>query len=147
MTFQAGDTAYALPIAQIREVAEAGRISCVPTLPRSCGGVMNWHGDALPIVAPELLLGDGAAPSEQPLLSAELVLVISDKPEESARLGLPIERVLGLVDGRIPASGGSDLVVDRRPIEGRVVSVLDPGRLVARAREVIMRSAVQADRG
>jgi hypothetical protein len=36
-----------------------------------------------------------------------------------------------------PARRGADVVVERRPIGGRLVSVLDPRRLLARAVQVI----------
>ena len=47
--------------------------------------------------------------------------------------------MLGVVDGALPRSRSKNLVVERRPIDGRVVSVLDPRLLVERASEVIER--------
>ena len=44
---------------------------------------------------------------------------------------MPVDRVLGLVDGVGVAARGADPVAERRPIGGRVVSVIDPQRLVA----------------
>jgi hypothetical protein len=69
------------------------------------------------------------------------VLVVSRRDDEPAQLGLPIDRVIGLVDGSRRHRGGGRLIVERRPVEGRVVSVLDPRRLVERAMEVIGRVA------
>lgn len=51
------DVRYALPIAWVVEVAEKDRVTSVPSLALPIGGVMNWHGEALPLVATELLLG------------------------------------------------------------------------------------------
>ena len=65
------------------------------------------------------------------------VLVVSSRDDEPAQLGLPIDRVIGLVDGPRTRRGGRRLIVERRPVEGRVVSVLDPVRLVERATEII----------
>lgn len=163
LTFEVGGHVYALPIGGILEVAEAGAICGIPTLPRALAGVMNWHGEALPIVATKLIVtrpedpapdaplpdprldglmnvaaeivgADGAAP-----LRAEHVLVISDRSGESAQLGLPVDSVLGLVDASAASHVeiGSQVVVERRSVEGRVVSVLDPHRVLARANHVI----------
>jgi hypothetical protein len=63
--------------------------------------------------------------------------VVSARDDELAQLGFPIDRVIGLVDGPRRRRGGGRLVVERRPVEGRVVSVLDPHRLVERAIQVI----------
>lgn len=155
LTFEYANAMYALPIAEVHEVAEAQRICCVPTIPTGKVGVMNWHGDALPVVAAGLLLDmDGedesaaaardtvprAAAPRRPVRTS-LVLVISGRDDEAARLGLPIDRVLGLVDGPRRRRGGTELVVERRPLDGRVLNVLCPRTLVARAIEVIGRQA------
>ena len=84
------------------------------------------------------LIFDGVGTTPE---AAEHVLVVSDRGDESARLGLPVDRVLGLVDG-LPRSPSRDeapgeLVVERRPVEGRLVNVLDARALVARAQRVI----------
>jgi chemotaxis signal transduction protein len=160
LTFEVGDAVFALPIEAVLEVAEADRATCVPGIPANVAAVMNWNGDPLPLVASHLLLA-GSDPEEphtrpsaestpvdeqtadeenQGVLLAQ-VLVISDRDDEAGRLGMPVDRVLGLVDGRPKAAHSQNLVVERRPVEGRVVSVLDPHRLVARAEEIIERTA------
>ena len=57
-----------------------------------------------------------------------------------------VEKIIGLVEPKAPSDGtirgiagaaATAAVVERRSIEGRVVSVLDPRRLVARARSAI----------
>ena len=156
LTFELAQAVYALPIAEVHEVAEVRRICCVPTISREWVGVMNWHGDALPVVATELLLRDdeagqdgerepdgavGASQTGPSGLARQHVLVVSSRDDEPAQLGLPIDRVIGLVDGVRRRRGGGRLVVERRPVEGRVVSVLDPRRLVERAKQVIGRVA------
>ena len=136
MTFDVAGTVYALPISEILEVVEEVGVSCVPTLPRDIGGVMNWHGEALPVVAPHLLLGGCPAAPREPG-SAQQFLVVTDRPEVPAQLGLPIDSVSGLVDGEPGLVRGNDVVVEHRPVDDRVVSVINPQRLVARAAEVI----------
>ncbi len=152
LTFEVAGAAYALPIAAVLEVVEADRATCVPGLPQDLAAVMNWHGDALPLVASSPLLEgtepDGTSPVAEdvaadaggPSILKAQVLVVSDRSIESARLGMPVDRVLGLVDGRAKPNRSQSVVVERRPVDGRVVSVLDPRRLVARAEEIIERA-------
>jgi hypothetical protein len=53
--------------------------------------------------------------------------------------------VLGLVDGAAAAMSGAKVVAERRSIQGRVASVLDPQRLVSQARDVIESSLGRRD--
>ena len=158
LAFEVADHIYALPIDGILEVAGAGVIRGVPTLPRSLAGVMNWHGDALPVVATRLLVTpsedaeevdsagtrcETADATDAAPFKAAHVLVVSDRVGESAKLGVPIDSVHGLLDDsqRSHVEFAEHVVVERRSIDGRVVSVLDPRRLVARANQVIERLA------
>jgi len=52
---------------------------------------------------------------------------------------VPVDRVVGLVDGGGDSKGrpGESLVIERRPVDGRIVHILDPMTLVARGGEVI----------
>ncbi len=148
LTFEIGGTLYALPIASVCEVVPVGPLACVPTRTRESVGVMNYHGDALPVVERALLLGLPEAQLGEP----EQVLAIAGPRSNTARLGLPVDKVAGLVDGGLAPTRGTELVVEHRPIEGRLVSVLDPFQLLVRAREVIERSvsetgAFQGGRG
>lgn len=137
LTFEVAGTVYALPISEVLEVVESGSITCVPSLPESHGGVMNWHGEALPVVSPALLLdGHEAGPAGEAAADAQY-LVVTDRPDENARLGLPIDRVIGLVDGHASRLQGPNVVAERKPVDGRVVSVINPRRLVERAAKVI----------
>lgn len=140
------DVRYALPIAFVVEVAEKDRVTSVPSLALPVGGVMNWHGEALPIVATELLLGRdrdeaGATPFGAATTvgyAQDQVVVVSAKAGSAARLGIPVDRVVGLIEGRVEEGRRRDgLVVERRPVDGRIVHILDPTVLVARGAEVI----------
>ncbi len=133
MTFEVAGDFYAIPIAGVLEVAEAGRMTCIPTLPTRAGGVINYHGDALPVVHCSSLFDV----VESELAEPGIILVIAGRAGESARLGIPVDRVLGLVDGAAAAMPGAKVVAERRSIQGRVASVLDPQRLVSQARNVI----------
>jgi chemotaxis signal transduction protein len=170
LTFEVGHAAYALPIEAVLEVAEAENAPCIPGLAPELAAVMNWHGDTLTLVASRLLVAfdadhsagldpglspmaavpvetvaesgdDGERCEGQPTILRQQVLVISDRDDGSAMLGMPVDRVIGLVDGVAPTGRSHDVVVERRPLDGRVVSVLDPRRLVERAAEIIRRAA------
>ena len=147
LMFVFDDVRYALPIAWVVEVAEKDRVTGVPSLLLPIGGVMNWHGEALPLVATELLLGrDRGEAGATPFGAAttvgyaqDQVLVVAEKPGSIARLGMPVDRVIGLVAGQgyDVRNKGEGLVVERRPVDGRIVHILDPVALVARGAEVI----------
>ncbi len=141
LTFEVAGEFYAIPIAGVLEVADASRVTCIPTLPTSMGGVINYHGDALPVLNCSSLF----EVNESELGEPSSILVVSGRVGESARLGIPIDRVLGLVDGAAAAMSGAKAVAERRSIQGRVASVLDPQRLVSQARYVIESSLGRRD--
>ena len=113
----------------------------VPTLPSRTGGVINFHGDALPVLGAGALLGVESRELEPPVQ----IVVVTDGPAEKALLGLPVNDVLGLVNGPRAIARGPDPVAERRSIDGRVASVLDPSRLVARAAAVIENARGETD--
>jgi len=133
LLFEIGSSLFALPIEGVHEVAEMAELACIPTLPRDVAGVINYRGDALPVVRRERLLQPGAGA----LAAPEHVLVVSERPSSPPCLGLNVDRVLGLVDGPRARGRGTDPVVEKRPMDGRLAHILDPERLVARARKVI----------
>jgi len=65
------------------------------------------------------------------------IVVVTDGPSAQARLGLPVDEILGLVDGPRPRARGRDPVAERRSIDGRVGMILDPAALVRAARDLI----------
>lgn len=133
LSFEVGGSLYGLPIACVAEVGEVEALTCIPTLPASIGGVMNHHGDALPVIRRSVLLGG----QEDGLPEPSHVLTITARATGGARMGLPVDRITGLVDGEGCTARGADPVAERRVVEGRVLFVLDPQRLVARAYERI----------
>ncbi len=143
LAFEVGGSVYAVPIADVAEVTELARIAAVPTLPQHVGGVMNHQGDALPVVHRSVLFD--VAPER--LGEPRHVLVLARSPEDRGALGLPVDRILGLVDGVGGTARGADAVVERRPIDGRVVSVLDARRLLELAADNIERSVLGAEPG
>ena len=140
LAFEVGGSIYALPIACVLEVGEVEPLSCVPTLPPEVGGVINHHGDALPVLRREVLLGFEGVELAEPAH----VLTVTARASGGPRLGLPVDRIVGLVDGPGVVSRDEDPVAERRAVDGRVLFVLDPERLVARASDVIESSLTRS---
>jgi hypothetical protein len=132
LTFEIGGLLFAMPIAGVLEVAEMGDVA----------SVINYRGDALPVVHRSRLFHGGTESAD----AAEHVLVVSDRASGAARLGLDVDRVLGLVDGAGAISRNGDPVAERRPLGSRVAHILDPARLVERARLTIEGSLAGGER-
>ena len=135
LTFEVGGGIYALPIASVLEVTEVVGNACIPTVPPGVAWVMNYHGDALPVVRSFVLLDLAEASVPAP----EHVLVITARSTSTPSVGLPVDRILGLVAGPSAESRDHEPIAERRPLDGRVANILDAERLVAKAREVIER--------
>ena len=140
LAFEVNGGFYALPIANVAEVTEATDVAAVPMLPRSVGGVANHHGDALPVIFGRALLGREASDAPE---SPSHLLVLARDLDDPDRYGLPVDRVRGLIEGPRPVATGDDPVAERRPVDGRLMSVLDPKRLLERAVAVIGRSMAE----
>ncbi len=134
LAFEVGGVAFALALADVREVAELGELHAVPTLPREIVGVANHHGDALPVVAPSALLEVGAA------AAAREVLVIGGSGDEPPRMGLPVDRVLGLARAPRSRRDPNGVAPERTTLDGRMLLVLDAARLLERAESAIARA-------
>lgn len=143
LAFEVSNCLYALPIEIVLEVAEADRATCVPGIRSDVAGVMNWNGDPLPLVASDLVLCGGDPSGREGAAGSVLrdqILVLSDPGDETPRIGLPVDRVQGLITGRAAATRASTLIVERREVGGRIVAILDPRQLVERAGEIIERA-------
>jgi chemotaxis signal transduction protein len=122
LRFEIAGTAFAIPLRDVLEVAEVAPVARVPGLPAAAGGVMNLHGDALPVLARSAFFEVAVAEQEAP----QHILVLADRAGEVPRLGLPVDRVLGLV------------------VERPAADALDAERLFARAVEVVARASERA---
>jgi chemotaxis signal transduction protein len=134
LAFELGATLFALPISGVVEVAESARVAPVPMLPRASFGVVNHHGDALPVVFAGALLefSGESAPTR--------LLVLAGDADDPERYGLPVDRILGLVAGDAAPSRTESPVAERRPHDGRVLNVLDSRRLLACAQALVEQS-------
>ena len=66
LTFEIGEALFAMPIAGVLEVTERGVEACVPTVSSCVASVINYRGDALPVVRRERLLELGDAEPSRP---------------------------------------------------------------------------------
>jgi chemotaxis signal transduction protein len=140
LTFEIAGALFARPISDVLEVAEPSGEACIPSVPAEVACVMNYRGDALPVVRRERILAVDGTLAARP----ENLLVISDRATAAPRLGLEVDRVIGLEDSPPVRSRDGSVVAERRPMSGRVACILDPVRVVARAREVIEGTLAQA---
>lgn len=137
LTFEIGGALYALPIDGVLEVSNAENLYCIPTVAPRVAEVINHHGDALPVVHRADLLGLEENRGDRHSQRGKPVLVISDRRSAAAKLGLLVDRVIGLENGNAATSRGTDPVAERRELGGRIASILDPHRLVERAQQLI----------
>ncbi|MBW2241357.1 MAG: chemotaxis protein CheW [Deltaproteobacteria bacterium] len=136
LAFELCGALYAVPITDVAEVTELHQLASVPMVHHQVGGVVNYHGDAVPIV-----FGDALLQTERPhYLSGRPLLILARDPDDPNRYGVPVDKIVGLIDGPAAHALDADPVAERRPHAGRMVSVLDPKRLLERAMEVISRS-------
>lgn len=139
--FEVGGAPYALPIEDVLEVRERTERVAIPSLPPDVAGVINHHGEALPVIAAEALFeGVGA------LETSEHLLVLTARNREAGQLGIPVDCVLGLADASLGAGATGDWVRQRVAVRGRVVGVLDAERTLERA-EQIFQSRNQGNQG
>jgi chemotaxis signal transduction protein len=138
--FEVAGAAYAIPIAEVLEVMETAPTAGIPGLPRRLAGVVNHHGEALPLVSREALFEVAGTT----LAASQHVLVLAARDGEAGTLGVPVDRVVGLDDAALSPHQEPGLVVERLPLRGRVTNVLDARRLLGRAAALIEVSTIPA---
>ncbi len=133
LVFELGGGAWALPLRDVREVADPGELRAVPTVPRSVASVTNHRGEPLVVMALAALLGVPARPSG----AGRQLLVIGGDGDEPGRLGLLVDRVLGLAEPPAASAGADGVVRARGAYEGRMLQLLDAARVMARCEEIV----------
>lgn len=137
VVFQLGGQSYGLHITCVREVERAGRVTPVPGAPPMIHGLINLHGEILPLIDPRPLLGlpprDGAAGG---------YLVVVHNPGQEMAVAWLVDGLGGmaLVDPeRISAPGqgepadpaGNGMVSGKAGHRGRSLLLLDGRRLAS----------------
>jgi chemotaxis signal transduction protein len=141
LSFEVGGSVFALPIVEVLEVSEVTPIVSIPTLGRTRGGVMNHRGDAIPVLSLRVLLesdwnfDDSAA--DEPGLGGKHLLVLARDDDRSPKLGVPVDRVRGLISVPAESRKCEGIVLERFILDEREIVVIDSRQLMARATSVI----------
>jgi len=126
--FTIGAVRYALELRWVRDVVSLGFVTSVPTAPAALGGVCNLHGAILPVLDVGVLL-DGVA--GLPARQGDGALVIEAEGMVCALRVDQVDHVASLHE-----TAGE--VIDAT---GRPLRLLDPGRLLHRALELVTAEA------
>ena len=131
IVFAIGAARYALELRWVREVVSLGFVTTVPTAPAALGGVCNLHGTILPVLDLGALLGGPLGPTAR---QGDGALVLEMDGVVCALRVDQVEHVASLteVDGAV--TDGT----------GRQLALLDPGRLVRRAMELVAEAGASA---
>jgi purine-binding chemotaxis protein CheW len=127
--FVVGDVAYAVPIANVREIVNPARLTELPHAPPTVAGVLDHRGEVVPIV--DLRARFGLSPSQASRRTKWILIEV-----EGRSVGLIVDRVSGVfgVAGDLrplPALGSGDDargIVGVAPHAGGLVFVLDVAR-------------------
>ncbi|HVU76781.1 MAG TPA: chemotaxis protein CheW [Gaiellaceae bacterium] len=117
-----GDELYALPVANVLEIADLGEISPVPGTASAVLGVRNLRGRVLPVFDLALLFGvsgQGGAPSK---------LVVAEHHGRQA--GLAIDEVTDVAElADATTETGSEFLSGSTLEDGKLVGVIDAGQV------------------
>jgi chemotaxis signal transduction protein len=119
-----GDDLYALPMAWVREVVAAPRLTRLVTAPSIVLGLFNLRGQIVALLDTAALLGTGT-------ISATVFAVVVDGPHGPAGLaatGFPQRGLLDVPAGESELPGTAGLF----HVDERIVALLDPVALLTR---------------
>jgi chemotaxis signal transduction protein len=125
IVFTIGAARYALELRWVREVVSLGFVTAVPTAPAAIGGVVNLHGTILPVLDVGALL---AGPPGPPPRQGDGALVIELDGNVCALRVDQVDHVASLHETDGAVIDGS----------GRSLTLLDPGRLIRHATELVV---------
>ena len=132
LVFHIGRERYALPLASVLRVLPVARLKALPGAPHFVPGLLDLHGEAIPVIDLSRLAG---TPADAVRYDTRILLVDVDAAGRRRRLGLKAERVVGVaaIDGTLADAG-----VANAPWLGQVapgadgmLQLLDPDRLLA----------------
>ena len=94
LVFHIGADRYGLPLRQVRRVLPLLELKAIPLAPDSVAGLMNLHGDPVPVI--DLSRIGGGAPSRQHFDTRIVVADYTDPEGTVHALGLMAEGVQGV---------------------------------------------------
>ncbi|RUL87501.1 chemotaxis protein CheW [Tautonia sociabilis] len=139
LRFEAGGDRYGVPAADVEQVVPRVPLRGLPHAAEHLAGLLDYRGEAIPVVDLAVLLGGPPTPDR---LSTRIAILSAREPGPGlpARVGLIAEQVRDLT--RADAGG---TVIDELPlqrvgylgpfvrIDGRLVQLIRPDRLLAEA--------------
>jgi chemotaxis-related protein WspB len=139
MVFHIGRERFALPLASVLRVLPVARLKALPGAPHFVPGLLDLHGEALPVIDVSRLAG---TPPDAVRYDTRILLVDVQAGGRARRLGLKCERVVGVaaIDGPLLDAG-----VACAPWLGQVapdtrgmLQLVDPTRLLAPEVEALL---------
>lgn len=130
--FRIGEETYGVPIGSVREIVRVPEITAVPNSPEMIEGVINLRGKIIPVMDLRKRFGSVAIQSDKKnrILVVELEnrllgLIVSSASEV---LKIPPSEIEA--PGAVFAEGESSYVTGVGKLKGRLVILLDIGRLL-----------------
>jgi len=130
--FRIDEETYGVPIGSVREIVRVPEITAVPNAPEMIEGVINLRGKIIPVMDLRKRFGSAANPADKKnrilvveLESRLLGLIVSSASEV---LKIPPSEIEA--PGAVFAEGESSYVTGVGKLKGRLVILLDIGRLL-----------------
>jgi chemotaxis-related protein WspB len=137
LAFHIGRERYALPLARVERVLPVARLKALPGAPHYVPGLLDLHGEALPVIDLSRLAG---SPPNAVRYDTRILLVEIEAAGRTRRVGLKAERVTGvetiagpLREAGVVAAPWLGAVAPTAPDAGGMLQLLDPARLLAPA--------------
>lgn len=133
LVFHIGSERYALPLAAVLRVLPAARLKALPGAPDYVAGLLDLHGEPVPVIDLSRL---GGSPAETVRYDTRILLVDLPAAGATRRLGLQAERVTGVealleapLDPGVLAAPWLGAVA--RGAAGGMLQLIEPARLLA----------------
>lgn len=133
LVFHIGPERYALPLAAVLRVLPAARLKALPGAPGYVGGLLDLHGEPVPVIDLSRLAG---CPADAVRYDTRILLVDLPVAGQLRRLGLQAERVAGVealadtpLDPGVLAAPWLGAVA--RSGAGGLLQLIEPARLLA----------------
>jgi purine-binding chemotaxis protein CheW len=121
LTFSCGTETYGVPLAEVHAVTKVGVLVPFPDLPAALLGVVNLHGQVMPVVDLRGLLNLGVG---CPSINSRLIVV----SHGTERAGLLVDGVGDIAHVPAPdgAAGSSEMLRGKTVLpDGRLINLLD----------------------